>query len=347
MVNRWCWAISWPRSQVSDLASCGGRVVIAAASASATASAWWLPPGSETSIRNRVLRSTRVATGLMCLAEDQVALPVPGHRSVLGFGRPLRRCAACSVVHPGRRAAALLWGGGSPGRCADTGSAPCAAHHGTARRGCGRCSRATPASPDASGRSASASRRSAAATSDGPASPPRWHAAAGLPASLHALGRVARDHAARSARAARYRPRPPLALTSRLIVEGALPNADSDRPDRQPGRQAAGDLLPLRHAQPTRCPPPRLRSDPATPNQIRPHRARCTTPAPAPSASPPDRPASSTTPGRSPPASTARNRHDPQRPPRHSRIKEVLRRPLETAGMTVRWWLRDCARLKT
>jgi hypothetical protein len=45
----------------------------------------------------------------------------------------------------------------------------------------------------------------------------------GLPASLQAFGRAARDHAARSARAARYRRRPPLALTSRLIVEGDLP----------------------------------------------------------------------------------------------------------------------------
>ena len=46
----------------------------------------------------------------------------------------------------------------------------------------------------------------------------------GLPASLHGFGRVARDHAARSARAARYRRRPPLALTSRLTVEGDRPN---------------------------------------------------------------------------------------------------------------------------
>ena len=58
---------------------------------------------------------------------------------------------------------------------------------------------------------------------------------------------------------------------------------------------------------------------------------RCTTPALEPSASPPARPATEPTPDRSPPASTARNRHDPQRPPRHSRIKEVLRRLLETA----------------
>ncbi len=44
----------------------------------------------------------------------------------------------------------------------------------------------------------------------------------GLPASLHRFARVARAHAAWSARAARYRRTPPLALTSRLTVEGAL-----------------------------------------------------------------------------------------------------------------------------
>jgi hypothetical protein len=38
--SRACWVISSPRSQVSDFASCFGRRVIAAPSASATASAW-------------------------------------------------------------------------------------------------------------------------------------------------------------------------------------------------------------------------------------------------------------------------------------------------------------------
>jgi hypothetical protein len=51
---------------------------------------------------------------------------------------------------------------------------------------------------------------------------------------LHAFGRAARAHAAWSARAARYRLRPPFAATSRLTVEGALPNPDAiariDRP---------------------------------------------------------------------------------------------------------------------
>jgi hypothetical protein len=48
-----------------------------------------------------------------------------------------------------------------------------------------------------------------------------------FPASLHAFGRAARAHAEWSARAARYRRRPPFALTSRLTVEGDRPNPDA------------------------------------------------------------------------------------------------------------------------
>ena len=96
-MKRWCWAISWPRSQVSDFASWLGRVVIAAASASATASAWWSPRGSPTSIRNRVLRSTRVATGLMFLPKTRSPSQCPGTaRSSTSAGRS----EMCSVFGP-------------------------------------------------------------------------------------------------------------------------------------------------------------------------------------------------------------------------------------------------------
>ena len=86
MVNRLCSAISWPWSQVSDFASCAGRCCTAAARASATASALWLPAGSAD--------EQQVAGGPLdqggdrahAAAEDQVAFPVAGHRAVLGFG---------------------------------------------------------------------------------------------------------------------------------------------------------------------------------------------------------------------------------------------------------------------
>jgi hypothetical protein len=57
-------------------------------------------------------------------------------------------------------------------------------------------------------------------------------------ASFIGFGRVARDHAATSARAARYARGPPLAETSRHTVEGERPSAAaiarSDRPAARP-----------------------------------------------------------------------------------------------------------------
>ncbi len=57
-------------------------------------------------------------------------------------------------------------------------------------------------------------------------------------ASLVAFGRAARDHAARSAAAARYRARPPLPSTSRLTVDVARPRpaaiTRSDNPAASP-----------------------------------------------------------------------------------------------------------------
>src|SRR5665809_87322 len=70
-----------------------------------------------------------------------------------------------------------------------------------------------------------------------------------LVASLHVLGRVARDHARWSAGAARYRWRPPCAVTSRLIVDGARPSpaaiARSDRPAARPREISSRSAKPV------------------------------------------------------------------------------------------------------
>ena len=81
--------ISGPWSQVSDRRTASGRVWIFAASAGATCSGLY-PSGRCTSIVYPVLRSTRVPIAVsVALADDQVALPVPGHRPVVGLGRTL------------------------------------------------------------------------------------------------------------------------------------------------------------------------------------------------------------------------------------------------------------------
>ena len=86
------------------------------------------------------------------------------------------------------------------------------------------------------GRSVSASRRSVGVTPAGSGCPPRSQAAADPVASLNASDRVARAEARWSARTARYPRRPPLALTSRLTVDGArsrtLSGATAYGPDR-------------------------------------------------------------------------------------------------------------------
>ena len=82
-------AISMPWSQVSERRRAAGSVAILAVMASRTASARW-PSGRCSSITKRVERSTRVPiAGLAVLADDEVALPVPGHGPVVDLGRPL------------------------------------------------------------------------------------------------------------------------------------------------------------------------------------------------------------------------------------------------------------------
>ena len=133
----------------------GRQGVLAATRASATASAW-VPAGQRDEHQEPDLALHQRGDRAHVLAEDQVAFPVPGHGSVLGLGRPFGdvqrvRLAAVAVGQPHP-----LGPADHPAGAQITGSAPCAARRGTARRGSGRCSRVTPASPDASGRSASA-----------------------------------------------------------------------------------------------------------------------------------------------------------------------------------------------
>lgn len=72
------------------------------------------------------------------------------------------------------------------------------------------------------------------------------------------FGQHARVHARWSATTARYRLRQPLRATSRGTVEGP-PQAGGDHPQRQPGDQATGDLLPLVQRQAQLPPLPRHR----------------------------------------------------------------------------------------
>jgi hypothetical protein len=89
----------------------------------------------------------------------------------------------------------------------------------------------------------------------------------GLPASLHAFGRAARAQAAWLTRAARYRRGPPVALTSRPIVDGARPSAAAiariDRPAASPreisSRSARLNRPGARRRDRGRIPPQRSR----------------------------------------------------------------------------------------
>ena len=232
------------------------------------------------------------------LAEDQVAFPVTGHRAVLGFGRAFADVEDVRAGRRGRRAAGRL-GRRIIRRCAGRRPVPFAAHRATARTGCGRCSRATPASPGRRGRSASASRRSAAATSAASFS-------ATMPASTGFVGQLARLGSRRprprllvSAPRPDSRDGPPLAATSRLIVDGARPSpaaiARSDSPP--PGRARSPHDPP---SQPTRCSSPR---HPAGSRHTAPDRsATCSRAAPAAarSPSPPAQPSAGPRPRRSP-----------------------------------------------
>ena len=118
----------------------------------------------------------------------------------------------------------------------------------------------------------SASRRSAAVTTVAAASPPRSHAAPGWSASLHALGRRRPRPRQLVRRRSPVPPRPPLAATSRLTVDGARPAAPRSpaSTDPRPGR---GRSPPARPSSTGPRPSPRIGPDPTTPHQIGPHPA--------------------------------------------------------------------------
>ena len=254
MVNRWCWAISWPWSQVSDRASWAGRVLDRGGERVGDRVGLVVAVGQRDEHQEPGGAFDQGGDRAHALAEDQVAFPVTGHRPVLGLGRPFGdvqdvRPATAAVGQPDALGAAEHPAGAQVAR-----SAPCAARRGTARTGCGRCSRATPASPGRRGRSAFSQpaiccgdhrRRSFSAT---------------MPASTGFVGQLAR--------LGPRRPRPRLPVRARgpvpppATVGGDLtadrrrrpPQPGRDRPHRQPRRQATRDLLALRQA--SAGPPP-------------------------------------------------------------------------------------------
>jgi hypothetical protein len=142
------------------------------------------------------------------------------------------------------------------------------------------------------------------------------------------------DRALIRARAARYRHGPPLRATSRLIVDGARPKPAAidrtEQPDAKPreisSRSTIVNRPTARHLGTGLIPPHRTRYARTVPVDR---------PSSAQSASQPCPAATSTRSDQPPPASTTDN-PDPPQPPRHP-IKEVLRRPLETAGMSGRF----------
>ena len=108
-----------PWSQVRFWSYAAGRVVVIFPARASATRFWLCGIGQRHDVTNRVDRSTRVATGLIPFAENQVALPMAGHRTVDGFGRWLGDVEAARLVTSaiGRRVRLVV---GSPGRCAST-----------------------------------------------------------------------------------------------------------------------------------------------------------------------------------------------------------------------------------
>src|SRR5215213_4416993 len=104
-LNRMCWGISWPWSQVRVLVNAAGRVVILAAKASATKSALW-PSGQRDQYYEpgRPLHQGRHRAHLF--AEDQVTFPMSWDRPVICLGGALGdvedpRPATTAIGQPG------------------------------------------------------------------------------------------------------------------------------------------------------------------------------------------------------------------------------------------------------
>jgi hypothetical protein len=185
--------------------------------------------------------------------------------------RAVRRCSACSAAPRDHPAAEYRLAGASPGRCAGAGSVRVAGRRGPGRTGSGRWSRATRASLSRSGTAGAATRRSAPVTSTAPACPRPWPA---TPASGPAS----------SASAEPPSPNPPAQRPARdsagASISGDLTRHRRRRPtqpsgdhsQRQPSRQAAGDLLPLGQAQAQLPASLRHRPDPAGALEQIPHR---------------------------------------------------------------------------
>lgn len=109
-------AISDPQSQVNDFAICGGRVPAAAMIASPTVSASRPISGTRTTNREGALDQGRHGA-FACLADDQVAFPVPGDLSALDLGGAFVEVAR--LTDPRRRSRPRPATSGHAGRYAD------------------------------------------------------------------------------------------------------------------------------------------------------------------------------------------------------------------------------------
>jgi hypothetical protein len=163
-------------------------------------------------------------------------------------------------------------GVGSPARSAGRRSAPCAAHRGTARTGCGRCSRGTRASLGRRDRSASTSRRSVGATTAVGAWRPRcqqgpgWRPAC-TPSAWSPWPTPPVRHRGPVAPAA--------TVAGDLTADrrGRATQLGRDHPQRPTRGQTSGDLLAFGQTQASLRSVSRVGHDPAAPHQVRRHRA--------------------------------------------------------------------------
>src|ERR1700685_3052339 len=87
MVKLLCWAISSPRSHVSERRNVAGSFRTCWLRAATTVAVSL--PGAFTSMQKREGRSTSVATWLLRVPAQQISLPMAGNGSIFDFRRSL------------------------------------------------------------------------------------------------------------------------------------------------------------------------------------------------------------------------------------------------------------------
>ena len=222
-------------------------------------------------------------------AEEQVAFPMARHRPVRGLGRPLADVEGPSELTLTVERSSGPAAGGWRGRCAGSGSVPCAAHLGPARTATGRSSRATRASPGPRGTPRAAIRRSAGVTTAARVCPrPPLEAAHRSPTSTASGDEPGPGHRHRHGRpdtgAGRRCPSPREPPSKALAPVGPRSSAATRRPpghERSPHAQpattatenAAEDAPAVDATSPARptpppcsAPPPSRSADPAAPS---------------------------------------------------------------------------------